>query len=155
MACHQLGHHPHLYHCCHFLPLLRTRVHSRGVVSTGMQEEDTLLWNFLKRKPRNTFLFWWDWGLNSGLYGCKAGAPPLQPHLQSSSGYFGNGFFLTICPSWPQLWPFQVVRITGISHGHLVRRLFFFGFKGDSYLKCHRSSSSEKWQTELLVWELF
>jgi hypothetical protein len=28
-------------------------------------------------------LFWWGWGLNSGLCGCKAGALLLEPHLQS------------------------------------------------------------------------
>jgi hypothetical protein len=27
--------------------------------------------------------FWWDWYLNSGLHDCKAGALPLEPHLQS------------------------------------------------------------------------
>jgi hypothetical protein len=27
-------------------------------------------------------LSWWDWGLNSGLHTCKAGALLLQPHLQ-------------------------------------------------------------------------
>jgi hypothetical protein len=29
------------------------------------------------------FFFWWDWDLNSGLHTCKAGAPLLEPHLQS------------------------------------------------------------------------
>jgi hypothetical protein len=25
--------------------------------------------------------FWWDWGLNSELYSCKAGALTLEPHF--------------------------------------------------------------------------
>jgi hypothetical protein len=29
------------------------------------------------------YLFWWEWGLNSGLHGCKAGVLPLESHLQS------------------------------------------------------------------------
>jgi hypothetical protein len=29
------------------------------------------------------FVFWLDWGLNSGLYTCKVGASLLEPHLQS------------------------------------------------------------------------
>jgi hypothetical protein len=29
------------------------------------------------------FFFWWDWGLNSGLCICKAGALQLEPHFQS------------------------------------------------------------------------
>jgi hypothetical protein len=32
-------------------------------------------------------VFWWDWGLNSGLRACKAGALPLEPHLISGQ-YF-------------------------------------------------------------------
>jgi hypothetical protein len=28
------------------------------------------------------FFFLWDWGFNSGLHTCKAGAVPLEPHLQ-------------------------------------------------------------------------
>jgi hypothetical protein len=29
------------------------------------------------------FFFLWNWSLNSGLCTCKAGALPLEPHLQS------------------------------------------------------------------------
>jgi hypothetical protein len=28
------------------------------------------------------FVFWWDWSLNSELHTYKAGALPLEPHLQ-------------------------------------------------------------------------
>jgi hypothetical protein len=28
------------------------------------------------------FIYWWDWSLNSGLCTRKAGALPLEPHLQ-------------------------------------------------------------------------
>lgn len=44
---------PHLHHGCYFLPLLWTRVHTRGVVSAGMKEENTLLWDFLRRNSRD------------------------------------------------------------------------------------------------------
>jgi hypothetical protein len=27
------------------------------------------------------WVFWWDWGLNSGLYSCKAGTLLLDPPL--------------------------------------------------------------------------
>jgi hypothetical protein len=27
------------------------------------------------------FIFWWDWGLKSGLHTCKAGTLPPEPHL--------------------------------------------------------------------------
>jgi hypothetical protein len=38
------------------------------------------------------FFFWWNWGLNSGLHSCKAGALLLS-HSSSPfcSGYFGDG----------------------------------------------------------------
>jgi hypothetical protein len=31
---------------------------------------------------RPFFFFWWNWRLNSSLRICKAGALPLEPHLQ-------------------------------------------------------------------------
>jgi hypothetical protein len=39
----------------------------------------------LKNQPSNIgqFFFSWNWGLNSGLCTCKAGALLLEPHLQS------------------------------------------------------------------------
>lgn len=44
-----LAFHPaHLHHRRDLLPLLRTRVHACGVVRAGMQEEDALLWDFLR-----------------------------------------------------------------------------------------------------------
>jgi hypothetical protein len=30
----------------------------------------------------NLFIYLWDWSLNSGLHTCKAGALPLEPHIQ-------------------------------------------------------------------------
>jgi hypothetical protein len=37
-----------------------------------------------------TFFFWWDWGLNSGLWAWKAGTLLLKPHFNPfCSGYFG------------------------------------------------------------------
>lgn len=41
--------HPHLHHRCQLLPLLLPGIHSSGVVSTRMQEDDALLWNFLRK----------------------------------------------------------------------------------------------------------
>jgi hypothetical protein len=29
-------------------------------------------------------IFFFDWGLNSWLHNCKAGAVPLEPHLQTT-----------------------------------------------------------------------
>jgi hypothetical protein len=28
-------------------------------------------------------LFWWDWGLKTGLWACKAGTLLIEPHLLS------------------------------------------------------------------------
>jgi hypothetical protein len=52
-----------------------------------------------------------DWGLNSGLCTCKAGAVPLEPHLQSVLLWFLEmrsyelfaqaGLELLSCQSWP------------------------------------------------------
>jgi hypothetical protein len=72
-------------------------------------------------------LFWWDWGLNSGLWACKAGALLLEPHLQAtSSGHFGDEVLQTICPGWSQtsnllFSAYQVARIIGASwYLHIV-----------------------------------
>jgi hypothetical protein len=40
--------------------------------------------------PNFFFFFWWDWGLNSGLWAWKAGTLLLKPHFNPfCSGYFG------------------------------------------------------------------
>jgi hypothetical protein len=48
--------------------------------------------------------FWWDWGLNSGLWACKTGASQLKPHLQFILLWLGFGVkvWQTVCLSWPQ-----------------------------------------------------
>jgi hypothetical protein len=44
--------------------------------------------NFYKKK-----IFWWYWGLNSGLYAREMGALLPVPYLQPFwSGYFGDRF---------------------------------------------------------------
>jgi hypothetical protein len=63
--------------------------------------------------------FWWDW---AGLPICKAGALPLEPHLQFILLWlFGDGVALTICLDWPQtvillISVSQVARIIDMSH---------------------------------------
>jgi hypothetical protein len=49
-------------------------------------------WCFPKTRilVQETFLvlfFWWDWGLNSGLQACKAGALLLKSHHQSRKSF--------------------------------------------------------------------
>jgi hypothetical protein len=70
----------------------------------------------------NRLFSWWDWGLNSQLHTCKAGALLLKPHLQSILLWlFGDGGSRTIFLGWPGTTIFlisasQVARITGVSH---------------------------------------
>jgi hypothetical protein len=63
-------------------------------------ERKLVKWAF---KQTYFFLFWWNWGLNSGLHGCKQVCYHLS-HTSSpfSSGYFGDGVSRTICPGRPQ-----------------------------------------------------
>lgn len=45
-----LGHSTaHLHHSCQLLPLLLPGIHPGGVVSTSVQDDDALLWNFLRK----------------------------------------------------------------------------------------------------------
>jgi hypothetical protein len=58
----------------------------------GFHQEDELEINtsdiysshILVHAPGMIFVFWWEWGLNSGLCACKAGTLLLEPHLQST-----------------------------------------------------------------------
>jgi hypothetical protein len=68
------------------------------------------------------FLFWWDWGLKSGLCSCKAGSLPLEYCLQSILLWllwrWGLENYLL---GWPQtmillISASQIARITGVSH---------------------------------------
>jgi hypothetical protein len=38
-------------------------------------------------------IFWWKWGLNSGLPDCNAGTLPLDPHFPTTA-YSLNNFIL-------------------------------------------------------------
>jgi hypothetical protein len=69
------------------------------------------------------FVFWWDWGLNSGLHIHKASVLLLEPHLQSILLwlFWRWGVSQSICPSWPEAVIFlistsQVARIISTSH---------------------------------------
>jgi hypothetical protein len=68
-----------------------------------------------------SFIFWWDWSLNSGFCTWKAGTLLLEPRSSPLySGYFGHGVSHTICLGWPQTALFlisasQVARMTGMS----------------------------------------
>jgi hypothetical protein len=60
--------------CCHECTSLTRGLNNKG--NCGVRERAfgmSVLFPF----------FWWDWGLNSGLCTCKAGAVPLEPHLHS------------------------------------------------------------------------
>jgi hypothetical protein len=68
------------------------------------------------------FCFWWDWGLNTELCTCKAGALQFGPHLQSILlwlfwrwGFTNSLPRLALNHDLPDL-SLQVAMITGISH---------------------------------------
>jgi hypothetical protein len=67
-------------------------------------------------------IYWWDCGLTSGLWACKASALLLS-HTSSPffSGYFGDGILRIICLGWLQtvILPIsasQVARITDVTN---------------------------------------
>jgi hypothetical protein len=86
------------------------------------------------------FFFWWDWGLNSELWACKAGKHTFSPFC---CGYSGDGVLWTICLDWPwteifQISVSQVARIISMSlagfdflkivflHSDIVSKIFFY-----------------------------
>lgn len=83
----------HLHRGCHLLPLLLPGIHSGGVVSAGVQEDDALLWDFLNVMGQGmrdwqhpgTLLRW----RGEAQPGCalQGSQPPLStspiPHLTS------------------------------------------------------------------------
>jgi hypothetical protein len=81
------------------------------------------LQNFELNKPV-FFFFWWEWGLNSGIHACKAGALPLKSHIQfillrlfwrwgGLSNYLPR---LALNREILQISASQVPGITGVSH---------------------------------------
>jgi hypothetical protein len=77
------------------------------------------------------FFFWWDQGFNSGLHTCKAGALPLEPHLQSIWLWLFWGWDLSNClPCWylNSFLPIsasQVARIIGVTTGARHETVFY------------------------------
>jgi hypothetical protein len=74
----------------------------------------------------------WDWGLNSGLHACTAGAVLLEPHLQSILfwSFWRWGFHELF--AWAGLKPrssqFQPPKDQGMSYQWLACFLFFSFF---------------------------
>lgn len=53
--------HIYLDNVRNLLPLLRPRVHTSGIVGTGMQQNHTLLWDCLSKKTSNAVRKNWSW----------------------------------------------------------------------------------------------
>jgi hypothetical protein len=88
--------------------------------------------------------FLWDWGMNSGLHICKAGALQLesQPLVHFALVILEvGGVSQTICLGWPQTMILQisaspVARITNVGHqqpthlNHFILLYLFFAVLG-------------------------
>jgi hypothetical protein len=77
-------------------------------------------------------LFFWEWGLNTGFHACKVGTLPLEQYFQSIFVLIilEKGVSWTVCPGWLQTLTLpvlasQVARITGVSHQHFARLIYF------------------------------
>jgi hypothetical protein len=69
----------------------------RGIVTSFKKKK---VYNVIFYTIYLTIFFWWDWRLNLGLCASKAGALPLEPHLQSIFALviFGDGLFVSYLP---------------------------------------------------------
>jgi hypothetical protein len=75
-------------------------------------------------------LFWWNWGLNSGLCICKQALCPLKNTSSQFCSHFGDGPSRTIFSGWPRISILlisasQLAGITDVSTGNRWKSLFF------------------------------
>jgi hypothetical protein len=72
-------------------------------------------------------IFWWEWGLKSGLCVCNAGTLPLKSILFWLFWRWGSRELFALAGLKPQSWSQPLkVRIIGLSYQWLARRNKFF-----------------------------